>query len=198
MVRQVQVLSSTLLMISLFTSCSPQQEVNDNKQDYSQIIFNAEDIAFKQNQGIVYVDGDEFNGSLYWLYPNSLDTLKVRSYSKGLKNGEWRKYYPTGVLKEKRYFKMGKKEGEHIGYFMNGDTQFIYHLKNDVYEGNSKAWTQNGTLIRDQNYKNGFEEGAQKVWYDNGKIKANYIKKNGRRYGLLGTKNCVNVYDETI
>jgi antitoxin component YwqK of YwqJK toxin-antitoxin module len=45
------------------------------------------------------------------------------------------------------------------------------------------------------NYQKGHEEGEQKWWYDNGKIKANYIIKDGRRYGLLGTKNCINVSD---
>ena len=33
----------------------------------------------------------------------------------------------------------------------------------------------------------------QQFWYNDGEIKSNYIIKNKRRYGLLGTKNCVNV-----
>ena len=45
------------------------------------------------------------------------------------------------------------------------------------------------------NYYNGKEQGSQKVWYNNGKIKSNYVVKDGRRYGLLGTKNCTNVKD---
>jgi antitoxin component YwqK of YwqJK toxin-antitoxin module len=45
------------------------------------------------------------------------------------------------------------------------------------------------------NYKKGHEDGQQQWWYDNGKIKANYIIKNGRRYGLRGTKKCINVSD---
>jgi antitoxin component YwqK of YwqJK toxin-antitoxin module len=44
-------------------------------------------------------------------------------------------------------------------------------------------------------YKKGYEEGLQQFYYDNGKVKANYFMKAGRRYGLLGTKNCVNVSD---
>jgi antitoxin component YwqK of YwqJK toxin-antitoxin module len=52
-----------------------------------------------------------------------------------------------------------------------------------------------GKLIHLANYKNGQEEGTQKLWYDNGKIRANYVIKNGKRYGLLGTKNCINVSD---
>jgi len=55
-----------------------------------------------------------------------------------------------------------------------------------------------GKLISYHNFKNGYEEGSQKVWYDNGKIKSNYTIKNGRRYGLLGTKNCINVKDSVF
>ena len=47
-------------------------------------------------------------------------------------------------------------------------------------------------------YYKGYESGGQKVWYPNGLIKSNYIMKNGRRYGLLGTKNCINVKDSII
>jgi antitoxin component YwqK of YwqJK toxin-antitoxin module len=45
------------------------------------------------------------------------------------------------------------------------------------------------------NYVMGHESGAQQQFYTDGKIKANYTIIDGRRYGLLGTKNCVNVSD---
>ena len=45
--------------------------------------------------------------------------------------------------------------------------------------------------LRDS-YKNGYELGEQKIWDKNGEIVTNYIIKNGRRFGLLGKKNCVN------
>ena len=53
----------------------------------------------------------------------------------------------------------------------------------------------NGNLFHLAHYKNGQEEGVQKLWYENGKIRANYIILNGKRFGLLGTKNCLNVKD---
>ena len=53
-------------------------------------------------------------------------------------------------------------------------------------------------LLRVSNYKNGYEHGQQKIWYPDGRIKSNYIIKNGRRYGLLGIKNCINVSDSII
>ena len=90
---------------------------------------------------------------------------------------------------------MGVKKGDHFFYFPSGQLKFHYQLENDVYHGFKKAWSPKGKLISCLNFKYGYEEGSQKVWYDNGKIKNNYIIKNGRRYGLLGTKNCINVKD---
>ena len=154
--------------------------------------------SIKSKKGFLYVNDSIFSGMIYYLYPNSRDTFKIENYSNGKENGYWFQYYPNHILKEKRFFVNGKKEGEHIGFWENGEKRFSYHLKNDVYEGNNKEWTQEGKLISDMNYHLGQEQGSQKVWYDNGKIKANYVIKDGRRYGLLGTKNCENVSDSVF
>ena len=71
----------------------------------------------------------------------------------------------------------------------------VYVFVNDEYEGTCREWSSDGLLVKEMNYLKGHEEGSQRWWYDNGKIKANYIIKQGRRYGLLGTKNCMNVSD---
>ncbi len=154
--------------------------------------------SIKSKKGFFYVNDSLFSGMIYYLYPNSRDTLKIENYSNGKENGYWFQYYPNQILKEKRFFDKGKKEGEHIGFYENGEKKFLYHLKNDVYEGNSKEWTIDGNLVKDMNYHLGQEQGSQKIWYDNGKIKANYVIKDGRRYGLLGTKNCQNVSDSVF
>jgi antitoxin component YwqK of YwqJK toxin-antitoxin module len=44
-------------------------------------------------------------------------------------------------------------------------------------------------------YRKGYEDGLQQQFYESGKVKANYMMLDGRRYGMLGTKNCVNVSD---
>ena len=64
--------------------------------------------------------------------------------------------------------------------------------------GQIKFGLKSGLLIEEGNFKEGYEFGVQKTWYLNGKVKSNYIIKNNRRYGLLGTKNCVNVSNETL
>jgi antitoxin component YwqK of YwqJK toxin-antitoxin module len=89
-------------------------------------------------------------------------------------------------------YRNGAKNGKQVSFWENGNKRFEFIAVNDAYEGELKEWSENGQLIHLAHYRNGQEEGEQKLWYDNGKIKANYVINNGRRYGLLGTKNCKN------
>ena len=106
-----------------------------------------------------------------------------------------KKYYPNNQLMEVREYRNDMKNGRQIAYWDNGNKRLEYIAKNDVSEGELKEWDYNGKLFHLAHYKDGQEEGVQKLWYENGKIRANYIILKGRRYGLLGTKNCKNVSD---
>ena len=107
----------------------------------------------------------------------------------------YKKTYPNKQLMEYREFRNGMKNGKQITYWDNGRKRFDFVAKNDAYEGELKEWDYNGNLFHLAHYKDGHEEGSQKLWYENGKIRANYIIIKGRRFGLLGTKNCKNVSD---
>jgi antitoxin component YwqK of YwqJK toxin-antitoxin module len=106
-----------------------------------------------------------------------------------------KKWYPNKMLMEERSFLNGMKNGRQTAYWDNGNKRFDFVAVNDRYEGELKEWDYNGKLFHLAHYKNGQEEGVQKLWYENGKIRANYIIIQGKRYGLLGTKNCKNVAD---
>jgi antitoxin component YwqK of YwqJK toxin-antitoxin module len=110
----------------------------------------------------------------------------------------YKKYYNNKQLMEYREFRNGMKNGKQIAYWDNGKKRFQFEAVNDTYEGVLKEWDYNGNLFHLAHYKNGQEEGVQKLWYENGKIRANYIILNGKRFGLLGTKNCKNVSDSII
>ena len=107
----------------------------------------------------------------------------------------YKKYYPNKQLMEYRVFRNDMKNGKQIAFWDNGNKRFEYYAKNDISEGELMEWDYNGKLFHLAHYKNGQEEGVQKLWYENGKIRANYVIRNGRRFGLLGTKNCKNVSD---
>ncbi len=153
---------------------------------------SASNISTKNNK--VFFIEKEYSGFLFQLYENS-DTAVIEGYYKGLLSGVQKKWYPNKQLMEERYYLENQKNGKQTAYWENGNKKFEFVAKNDVYEGEMKEWSFDGKLFHLATYKNGQEEGTQKMWYDNGKIRANYIIKNGKRYGLLGTKNCKNVSD---
>ncbi|MBD1397688.1 toxin-antitoxin system YwqK family antitoxin [Pontibacter sp. JH31] len=150
------------------------------------------------DNGLLLVKGKPFSGKLYTLFESSTDTAEFISYQNGKEHGEWKKFYPSGQLRERRFFEQGQKTGEYIAWWENGKKQLHYFFEEDEYEGACKEWNEDGRLVKAMHYKNGHEEGPQQLWYDNGKIRANYVIQNGRRYGLLGTKNCVNVSDSVF
>jgi len=191
MVYQEQFRNSIIflsLTMTMMISCSPKK-IRHLEQ------VNEESSQCHQSGGLMYVDGELFSGQLFKLYASSKDTMYVRGYMEGKRNGEWRKYYPGLQMAEIRFFKDGQKTGLYRGWWPYGEKKFEYTFRDDEYHGVLKEWNPEGKLVREMNYKKGHEDGAQKVWYDNGKIKSNYVVKNGRRYGLLGTKNCVNISD---
>ena len=157
--------------------------------------FNVEIFDFNSKNGIFFKNKTPFTGRVFKLHENGLDTVYIQSYFKGIKNGQFVRFYPKNRVFEKRNYINGKKEGIHIGYWEDGSLAFEYNLKDDEYNGSLKEWNRNGQIIKSFNYVNGYENGSQKLWFDNGEVRSNYVIKNNRRYGLLGTKNCINVSD---
>lgn len=158
-------------------------------------VYEASAVSLDTKKGITTNKGVPFSGIVLERFSNSQDTLLVQGYRKGKPDGVWKRFYASGKLQEIRLFNKGKKTGAHKYFYPSGQIRFHYQLKNDVYHGFKKEWNAQGLLVAHQNYLQGREAGSQQIWYDNGSLKSNYIIKNGRRYGLLGTKNCINVKD---
>ena len=150
------------------------------------------------NNGLLIINSKPFSGTLYSLFPGTTDTAELACYYLGKESGEWKKFYPSKKIKEKRFFENGQKTGEYLAWWENGNRQLQYYFNADEYEGTCTEWNEAGMVSKVMNYKKGHEEGQQQWWYDGGKIKANYIIKDGRRFGLLGTKNCINVSDSVF
>jgi antitoxin component YwqK of YwqJK toxin-antitoxin module len=143
---------------------------------------------------VVYLNKVKYSGFLFELYPNR-DTISLEGFINGQLSGICKKWYSNKQLMESRVYTTGKKNGKQVAYWENGNKRFEFIAKDDGYEGELSEWTFDGKLIHLAHYIDGQEEGSQKLWYDNGKIRANYVIIKGKRYGLLGTKNCKNVSD---
>jgi antitoxin component YwqK of YwqJK toxin-antitoxin module len=178
-------------ILFLFYGCGVHKPVEQKK-------ISITNPGLKRANDIVLYNGMPFTGTVYTLYPGTTDTAIISNYHHGKEDSEWKKFYEKGKLKEKREFDKGRKTGNYIAYWDNGKKQLEYTFKDDEYEGCCREWNRNGMLIKEMNYKKGHEEGSQKVFYDNGNIRSNYMIMNGRRFGLLGTKNCVNVSDSVF
>ena len=186
-----------LYLLLLICSC------NQNKsKEVSVLIYEIpKNYTLKSSQNIVLkndtllLNGESYSGYLFELSINNLDTLLIQGYLNGLQNGIDKKWFANKNIMEHRIYANGKKNGKQIAIWDNGNKKFEFTAVNDAYEGELKEWNVEGNLIHLANYKNGQEEGTQKLWYDNGKIRANYVIIKGKRYGLLGTKNCKNVSD---
>lgn len=183
MVRKVLGLTSIVFFIFLQACIQTPVEILDASKH-----------QINTKKGITYCDGKTITGLLYQTTPTG-DTIFSTVFLNGKEHGTSKRFFANGQQEELRYFTNGKKEGVHEGWYPNGKIRFRSEFMDDEFHGNVKQWAENGQLIRNLNYENGHEFGTQQVWDINGKIKTNYIIKNGRRYGLLGSKNCVNVGD---
>jgi antitoxin component YwqK of YwqJK toxin-antitoxin module len=193
MAHLAQFLIKTLflgLTVSLI-SCNSKNTLDNSPHE----ILNADTANTSNRNGVLYQNDSIFNGTIVSFYKGTNDTAEIANYKNGKEDGEWRKYYSNKTLKEKRQFTNGLKTGELFSWWENGNKRLHSFFEADEYSGICREWNENGLLVKQMNYLKGHEEGAQQWWYDDGKIKANYIIKEGRRFGLLGTKNCINVSD---
>ncbi len=182
----------TFLLFLLACSCNRLKETNIQEIPNKYVLKSSEKIVVKND--VVFLNNQQYAGFLYELSPDQ-DTILIEGYLNGLLSGVCKKWFPEGQLMEERHYLNGQKNGKQVSFWQNGNKRFEFIAQNDAYEGELKEYSENGHLFHLANYVNGQEEGTQKMWYDNGKIRANYVIKNGKRYGLLGTKNCKNVSD---
>jgi antitoxin component YwqK of YwqJK toxin-antitoxin module len=193
MVQQVQLPNSfwvLFVLISCVLGCTSAQ--NKFPTLRTKIEINAN---FHSENGILFLKTEPYTGYVFSFYPNTKDTAEVSGFLNGKEHGHWKKYYPNKKLKQQRFFDDGLKVGTYTAWYENGRKQLEYKFLNNEYEGVCRLWNIEGKMIQEMTYHKGYEEGSQKMYYDNGKIRSNYTIKNGRRYGLLGTKNCINVSD---
>lgn len=181
-----------IIVLILIYSCNNPKQTLIQEIPKNYVKKSSKKISVKND--VVFLSNKKYAGFLYELSPNK-DTILVEGYKDGLLNGVCKKWYSNKQLMEERHYLGGQKNGKQIAFWQNGHKRFEFFAKNDAYEGELKEYSENGQMFHLANYVNGQEEGTQKMWYNNGKIRANYVVIKGKRYGLLGTKNCKNVSD---
>lgn len=176
-------------------ACGPDQKSGSQSIEIPNVYVETSNPLLSKKAAILYLGHNLFSGFLIQKNTND-QVLSKTGYFEGKLQGEASQCYPDGTPKEVRFYDANKKVGEHLGFWPNGTKKFEYYFKADLHEGTLREWYANGQPFRQFHYKNGKENGSQKMWKEDGTIRANYVVKDGRRYGLIGLKNCKSISDE--
>ncbi len=121
-------ISVFILLLSISTISFSQQTVDYDKleKDWKTLLLN----------------GKPFTGNVEKLYDNGQVAIEGKVVD-GLREGEWKWYYPTGKLKRTSIYKKGKKNGKTVYYWPNGNKRmeiYFYEDKNI----RQMSWDKNG------------------------------------------------------
>ena len=77
------------------------------------------------------------------------------NYKNDLKNGPFKEYFESGVMKTEAVFKNNQYDGLVTTYFPSGSIRMQGMYKNGVRDGNWKVYKETGELDHEDIYKNG-------------------------------------------
>jgi len=78
-------------------------------------------------------------------------------YLLGLRNGEWKSYYPDGKLRFKGSYRQGNPEGHHVLYYENGRTREDRYYRNGFRSRTWKKYDELGEVILTITYRDDVE-----------------------------------------
>jgi len=74
-------------------------------------------------------------------------------------DGEYREWFPNGILKLNCFYKNGNREGEYRRWYDNGQLEVHCFLVNDKRNGEFKSYYEDGGLKKHLKYENGVKVG---------------------------------------
>lgn len=102
----------------------------------------------------------------------------------GKKEGEFKEYLDTGVLKRQYLFKDDVQHGTQVEYFSNGNIKREYEMFKGRLQGEEKTYFESGELNKVTTYKNNRRDGPALVYRKTGLLQRESNYKNGRLSGL--------------
>ncbi|WP_218598749.1 toxin-antitoxin system YwqK family antitoxin [Polaribacter sp. NJDZ03] len=115
-------------------------------------------------------------------------TLKGKIETEGVLKGKdrvgnWKYFYPDGIIMSEENYKKGKLHGAQIIYYQDGQVTEFSNYKNGLLDGVKTTYASNGVLIEELTYKNGELTGLAKYFELDGKLLETGNYKNGIRVG---------------
>lgn len=144
--------------------------------------------------GLMHFQGIPYSGIVLEHFESGVQESKTH-WAEGKREGLYESWHSNGRINEQRLYIANRKEGEHRGWYSDGGLRFLLRFQEGAFHGRCEEWYPNGDKYSEFNYEFGKEIGPQKLWEPNGKIRANYVVKEGKRYGIIGSKQCVSVVE---
>jgi len=188
------------LFLLLFFSINyfvPQKEFNADS--YFQFSLNEQKWIFKKDLFGFYMA--PANGTLYKTLEKRY--LYKRTYSGGIKHGEWKQWYDNGSQSSLKIFNNGQKtgiwkswnennalmfeadyaKGRIRQWFNNGQLEYEYFIKDGTEHGAYRKWNRDGILLHENYYKKGILDGTSRKWHPNRQPAYEYHFKDGIEEG---------------
>ncbi|WP_341221242.1 toxin-antitoxin system YwqK family antitoxin [Polaribacter atrinae] len=126
----------------------------------------------------------ENSDSLYVKFFTLKGKIETEGVMKGRERvGNWKYFYPDGIIMSEENYKNGKLHGPQIIYYQDGQVTEFSNYKNGLLDGTSSKYASNGVLIQELTYENGELNGLAKFFELDGQLLETGNYKNGLRVG---------------
>ncbi|MFZ4785681.1 MAG: hypothetical protein ACOYLH_09395 [Flavobacteriales bacterium] len=197
------------------TSFYKSDKLDGVRKEYGRTGAVISEIEYKQGKAVAYKYLDK-NGNVIKEAKSSGGKVFIESYNEiGIKFaegmiekenrvGEWKFYYPNGVLKEINNYKDGELDGKATSYHENGKVSSEMYYEKGLAQGYYREYNQIGTITEEGYYEDSQLHGPITAYYNNGQLRSKdfYWKgsKNGEQvdYRLDGSRDISFFYHHGI
>lgn len=110
------------------------------------------------------------------------------TYESNKKIGVWKKYYPSGILRNEITFKNNMPRGKYKVYYLNGNLEEEGNWQGNKNIGFFKRYYENGSIAQEFNFTSiGKRDGVQHYYYKNGNVQLSVEIKEGTANGFYKT-----------
>ncbi|HXS38243.1 MAG TPA: hypothetical protein VN721_16185 [Flavipsychrobacter sp.] len=104
-------------------------------------------------------------------------------FSKGKKEGSYKKWYFNGNLQETSNYSDDKRDGQTVFYFEDGSKAGEYMYSDGLMDGDATTYYPNGKVSDVGTFKKDLQSGDWKEYYENGNMKAEGKYADGDKQG---------------
>lgn len=122
-----------------------------------------------EQDGIYLSNSKPYTGLYTTTHPGGVTKFSLQ-LKNGLKDGEMRVYFASGVLNEIRHYARNQMDGTWTTYNEAGVQIGLANYKAGKKHGEWKVWDDAGQLVYEMNYRHGNKAGTWKKYSANGQL----------------------------